>query len=404
VTHDVRDEVVDYVRHWSRRTELATMRLVKWIGVGMSKFYDWRNRYGQVNEHNALVPRDHWLETWERQAIVAFHGQHPLEGYRRLTYMMMDADVVAASPATVYRVLKGAGCFHRWNRTPTGKGQGFQQPLQPHEHWHVDISYVNVCGTFYYLTSVLDGCSRFLVHGELRVTMREADVEVVLQRARERFPDVHPRIISDNGPQFIARDFHEFIRLCGMTHVKTSPYYPQSNGKIERWHQTLKADCIRPHVPLSLEEARELIEGFVAHYNHVRLHSAIGYVTPADKLAGREAGIFAERDRKLEAARERRRQARQLASTLASTLAFTQGDALQHQTTWAEDRATQRCDPSADPGVGVKRRAGPRIGASPLHPSLQHQSAKPDWQDAAVPVGTTPFNSLTPRDQDSSSR
>jgi transposase InsO family protein len=300
----VRDEVVDYVGKWSERTELATTRLVKWIRLGMSKFYQWRARYGKVNEHNALVPRDHWLEAWEREAIVAFHWDHPLEGYRRLTYMMMDADVVAASPATAYRVLQRAGCFHRWNRRESANGKGFQQPLRPHEHWHVDISDVNVCGTFYYLTSILDGCSRFIVHWELRESMREEDVEIVLQRAREKFRDARPRIITDNGPQFIARDFHEFIRLCGMTHVRTSPYYPQSNGKIERYHQSLKVDCIRPHVPLSLEEARRLVASFVDHYNHARLHSAIGYITPADKLACREAEIFAERDRKLEAARE----------------------------------------------------------------------------------------------------
>lgn len=306
VSHDVRDEVVDYVRIWSQRTELSTGKFVRWLGITQSKFYDWRARFGRVNEHNALVPRDHWLEEWEKQAIVSFQTENPWEGYRRLTYLMMDADVVAASPATVYRVLASAGCFERWNAKTSRKGTGFVQPLQPHEHWHVDISYVNICGTFYYLISVLDGCSRFLVHWELRESMREADVEIVLQRAREEFPGATPRIITDNGPQFIAKDFKEFIRLAGMTHVKTSPYYPQSNGKLERWHQTLKSDCIRPHVPLSLDEARTLVERFVEEYNHRRLHSAIGYVTPADKLAGRELAIFAERDRKLAIARARR--------------------------------------------------------------------------------------------------
>jgi putative transposase len=334
VTHDVRDEVIDYVAKWSERTELPATRLVKWIGVGMSKFYQWRTRYGKVNEHNALVPRDHWLEAWEREAIVAFHWEHPLEGYRRLTYMMMDADVVAASAATVYRVLKRAGCFARWNRAESAKGSGFQQPLAPHEHWHVDISYVNVCGTFYYLTSVLDGCSRYIVHWELRESMREADVEVVLQRAREKFPDAHPRVITDNGPQFIARDFHEFIRLCGMTHVRTSPYYPQSNGKIERWHGTLKRDCLRPNVPLSLGDARQLVASFVDHYNHVRLHSAIGYVTPADKLAGREATIFADRDRKLTAARERRAQQRRLAAATNGLPSSTSGTEMRVEGAW----------------------------------------------------------------------
>jgi len=306
VSHDVRDEIVDYVRQWSGRTELASGRLVRWIGIASSKYYDWKRRYGQVNEHNALVPRDHWLQAWEQRAIVAFHGEHPTEGYRRLTYMMMDADIVAASPATVYRVLAEAGCFERWNRPASGKGKGFQQPLSAHEHWHVDISYVNVCGTFYYLISVLDGSSRYLVHWELRESMTEADVEITLERAKEAFPNARPRIITDNGPQFIAKDFKEFIRQSGMTHVKTSPYYPQSNGKIERWHQTLKTDCIRPHVPLSLEEARQLVERFVDAYNHERLHSAIGYVTPSDKLAGHDTVIFAERDRKLAAARARR--------------------------------------------------------------------------------------------------
>ena len=140
--------------------------------------------------------------------------------------------------------------------------------------------------------------------------MTEADVETIIQRAREQYPDARPRIISDNGPQFIAKDFKEFIRICGMTHVRTSPYYPQSNGKIERWHR-LKVECIRPGTPLSLEDARRLVASYVRHYNDVRLHSAIGYVTPADKLAGRDTAIFAERDRKLEAARERRRAARE---------------------------------------------------------------------------------------------
>ena len=310
VPHDTRDEVVDYVAKWKKRTELPAKQLVRWIGIGTSKFYDWRKRYGKVNEHNAQVPRDHWLEDWEKDAILAYYAEHPDDGYRRLTYLMMDSDIVACSPATVYRVLKTHGCFERWNTQKTGKGTGFQQPLVIHEHWHVDISYVNVCGTFYYLTSVLDGCSRYLVHWELRESMTTADVEITLQRAKEAFPEAKPRIITDNGPQFIAKDFKEFIRQSGMTHVKTSPYYPQSNGKIERWHQTLKQDCIRPHVPLSLAEARQLVERFVDDYNHRRLHSGIGYVTPADKLAGREQAIFDERDRKLSEARARRAQKR----------------------------------------------------------------------------------------------
>jgi len=280
---------------------------VTWIGLSSSKYHDWQSRYGKVNEHNALVPRDHWLEDAEKQAIVEFHGRYPLEGYRRLTFMMLDRDIVAVSPSSVYRVLRDAGLLRRWNRKPSKKGTGFVQPLRPHEHWHVDVSYINIGGTFYYLCSLLDGCSRYVVHWEIRESMTEAEVEIILQRAREQFPGVTPRIISDNGPQFIAKDFKEFIRICGMTHVRTSPYYPQSNGKLERWHRSVKGECLRPGIPLSLEDARRLVAGYVTHYNEVRLHSSIGYVTPKDKLEGREAEILAERDRKLAEAREHRK-------------------------------------------------------------------------------------------------
>ena len=304
---DVRDEVIDYVRTWADKTELHAGTLVAWIGIPRSKYYQWRDRYGQVNEHNAWVPRDHWLEEWEKQAILDFQHDNPLEGYRRLTYMMIDADVVAVSPSSVYRVLKTAGLLGRWNAKPSGKGTGFQQPIGPHEHWHIDVAYLNICGTFYYLCSILDGFSRYVVHWEIRESMTEADVEIILQRARERFPEARPRIISDNGPQFMARDFKEFIALCGMTHVRTSPYYPQSNGKLERYHRTIKADGIRPHTPLSLADARRIVERFVGHYNQVRLHSAIQYITPADKLAGRAEVILAARDAKLAAAREARK-------------------------------------------------------------------------------------------------
>ena len=287
------------------------------MSLGTSKFHDWKKRYGKVEEHNGKIPRDFWLEDWERQAILDFHDRNPLEGYRRLTFMMLDDDVVAVSPASVYRVLKSAGRLDRKWQKPSKKGTGFVQPLRPHEHWHVDISYINVQGTFYYLTSLLDGASRFLVHWELRESMTERDVETIVQRALEKHPGEKPRIISDNGPQFIARDFKEFIRMVGITHVRTSPYYPQSNGKLERWHGSLKRECVRPTCPASLEEARQRVSSYVAHYNEVRLHSAIGYITPADKLAGLEDVIFAERDRKLEEARTRRQQARQAAREVA---------------------------------------------------------------------------------------
>lgn len=309
---DVRDEVVDFVSSLHRRTEIAQDTLVRWLGIARSKFYTWKQRYGKANGHNGLIPRDSWLLDSERDAIIGYFIQHPDEGYRRLTYMMMDADVAAVSPSTVYRTLKSEGLLGRRDVKPSKKGSGFVQPLRPHQQWHIDVTYINLSGTFYYLCSVLDGFSRYIVHWEIREAMKAADVELIVQRALETFPGAKPKLISDNGPQFIAKDFKEFIRLSGMTHVRTSPYYPQSNGKQERMQASVKRECIREKCPRTVEQARRWVGEYIKHYNTHRLHSAIGYVTPLDMLEGRQGAIHAARDRKLEAAREQRRQTRQL--------------------------------------------------------------------------------------------
>ncbi len=296
------------MRHWSSKTRQPVEWFLERLELSVGKFYDWRKRYGKVNLHNGWVPRDFWIQDWEKEKILEFQALHPEEGYRRLTYMMIDADLVAVSPASVWRILHQAGRLKKWNQRPSKKGTGFVQPLAPHEHWHIDVSYINIHGTFYYLCTVLDGASRYIVDWTLRESMTEPEVEILLQRAKEKFPAASPRIISDNGPQFIAKDSKEFIRISGMTHVRTSPYYPQSNGKIERWHKSIKSECIRPGVPLSLDDAKRLIAQYIGVYNEQRLHSAIGYVTPLAALEGRREAIQSDRDRKLEQARMRREQ------------------------------------------------------------------------------------------------
>lgn len=301
---------MDFINKWSGKTEVTAQQILQWIPLRKGKFHAWKDRYGKANEHNAHIPRDFWLEEWERQAIIDFHARNPLNGYRRLCFMMIDANIVAVSPSTVRNVLKKAGLMDRWSNKGSKKGTGFLQPSRPHQHWHVDVTYVNIAGTFFYLTTVLDGYSRYIVHWEIRESMKEQDIELVVERAREAVPGVCPRIISDNGPQFIARDFKEYVRLCGMSHVRTSPFYPQSNGKIESWHKTLKRECIRPHAPQSLDDAKRVVGDFVDDYNNRRLHSAISYVAPADKLAGRDIEILKLRDERIEQARADRQRRR----------------------------------------------------------------------------------------------
>lgn len=184
--------MVDFIKDFHELTDISTTCLLKWLGLASSKFYDWINRYGMANEHNGKIPRDWWLEEWEKEAIKNFYIKHPDEGYRRLTYMMLDEDIVACAPSTTYRVLKGYGLLDKRTVKPSKKGTGFNQPDKPHEHWHIDITYLNLSGTFYYMCSVLDGFSRYIVNWEISESMKEPDIEMIIQKALEEFKGVTP--------------------------------------------------------------------------------------------------------------------------------------------------------------------------------------------------------------------
>ena len=305
--YDLRDQIVRFIEKWSGRTGMAVSRLCALAGVTRQRYHDWRGRMGTANRHARNAPHANWLEEWECRRIVEFYQEHFEDGYRRCAYMMMDADIVHVRPSTVYRVLCRFGVIRHWGRKPSRKGGGFEQPLLVHEHWHMDITYVHVRGRPYYMITVIDGCSRFIVSWELFATMEARDVGIVQQKALEAFPQAHPRFITDNGKQFVGKEFKEFIAMHGYTHVTTSVYYPQSNGKIERWHESFKSECVRRKCMTDLDHARLEIAAYIDFYNERRLHSAIGYVTPRARLEGRHVGIQAERDRKIEEARRRRK-------------------------------------------------------------------------------------------------
>jgi transposase InsO family protein len=274
--------------------------MLKLIGINTSKYYSWNDRKGIVNNHNGKIPKENWLLDWEKGAIINYAKSHIAEGYRRLTYMMMDDDVVAVSPSSTYRILKSAGLINRWNNVKkSAKGRGFDQPTAPHQHWHVDIKYVNFRGSFLFLISVIDGYSRFIVHHELRQNMQEFDVQITIQRALEKYPGYKPRIISDNGSQFISKDFAEYLKFAGLQHIRTSIAYPQSNGKIERYHRTVHEECLRNTSLVSLDDARKQIADYIEFYNTIRLHSSLYFLTPEDFLFDRIEDKLKVRENKL---------------------------------------------------------------------------------------------------------
>lgn len=289
------------------QTNIAEYKILADIGLSRRKFFDWKSAYGLPWQLALNLPKSHHLEDWEQERIIDFYLENERDGYRRCAYMMMDQDIVYAAPSTVYSVLKRHDAIRSRMVKISKKGTGFVQPLKAHEHWHSDITNVTVGDTVYFLISILDGYSRSIIAWDLRKSMKHHDVAIVLQKAKEAYPDAHPRYISDNGKQYKCKEFIKFIKANDYTHVTTSPYYPQSNGKQERWHGTLKVECIRIECPVNFEDAIKVIEKYVDHYNNHRLHSAIGYISPKDKLAGKEDEIWKHRDEKLTERRVARR-------------------------------------------------------------------------------------------------
>jgi transposase len=284
-----RDGIIDYVAKLVALTGIKRKEILKEIGITISKYYEWEDRYGIPNSHNSNCPKDTWLTTDEESRIVEYAKTHSGEGYRRLTYMMIDEDVAFVSPSSVYRILFSYGLLNKWeNDSDSKKGEGFEQPEKVHEHWHIDIKYVNFHGAFLFLICIIDGFSRYIVNHGLRRSMQEYDVEIVLQQAIEKYQNANPRIISDNGKQFISHDFKNFLSSVNLTHVRTSIAYPQSNGKIERFNKTIKNECLTKDSFIDFDDATKQIKSYINFYNTKRLHSALFYLTPEDYFLGRD--------------------------------------------------------------------------------------------------------------------
>lgn len=308
---------MDYIEKTSLRTEIDKQTILSWLGIHPGKYYAWKKRIGIDNYHNGLLPKSHWILPEEYQTLLEYAKQCYAGGYRRFAYEMLDNDIVALSPSTVYRILKVEGLLRSWEVSGGSlKGTGFDQPTRIHQHWHTDIKYVNFHSAFLFLISVFDGFSRYNLHHEwstamvlheLCTQMEEYHVELTIQRALEKFPGYNPRIISDNGSQFISGDFRKFLREIGLCHVRTSVRYPQSNGKIERFHRTLKNECLSKQSLIDLNDARKQIAIYIENYNTKRLHSALNYLTPEDYLLGRVELRLNERNLKLNQAVENRK-------------------------------------------------------------------------------------------------
>ncbi len=297
------------------KTEIPLKQMIKIIGITSSKYYRWLHMVGQEANGNKVIPKKKCLLPEEKEAIINFARENYANndlfvktGYRRIAYIILDKDIVHVSPSSVNRVLKEANLLNKWNTKKSNqKGNGFKQPDSLHQHWHTDIKYIKVQGKTLFLITVIDGYSRYITHHEVRQNMSELDVQITIQKAKDKYPDAKPRIITDNGSQFISKEFGQFIDQIGATHIRTSVGYPQSNGKIERFNRTISGECLRIRPVFSVEKQKEVINGYIEYYNNERLHSAIHYLTPSDVMNNLDTEILANREKKLILAQEKRK-------------------------------------------------------------------------------------------------
>jgi putative transposase len=275
-------EALELVRVTLARTDWTLRRILRRLGLPKSRYYDWRARE-EEQVLDDLVPgaraSPYAILAEEKEAVIGYALDHPKEGYRRLAWMMVDEDVAYLSPASVYRILGDADLLYRWKRS-SRSGQAPAEPTAPNERWHTDLMYLRIEDTWYFLVTVLDAYSRYVVHWDLLTTMTAAAVRVVVHDALKK-TGANPQVVTDNGSQFKARDFKELVRDFELEHIRIQTYHPESNGKVERFHRSTREALDEVELG-NLGRAREIIGRWVDFYNKRRLHAALQYLPPVE--------------------------------------------------------------------------------------------------------------------------
>jgi len=245
--------------------------------------------------------------------VLAAARKMPELSSRQLAVWVTDNHGFFVSESTVYRILRREGLVKSPEMQLRAGQEYHRKTTGPHQLWATDASYFRVVGWgYYYLVTVMDDYSRFILAHKLQRDMTTNSLTEVIQDAvdRTRMTEVpvadRTKLLSDNGPGYVSRAFRDYLKLVEIKHILAAPYHPQTNGKLERYHQTLKRDVnqVPYEMPSNLEEA---LAAFVNYYNHRRYHKALGNVTPADVLNGRKERILQRRGEVKAQTIERRR-------------------------------------------------------------------------------------------------
>jgi putative transposase len=294
--------VIEDLKIQKSRTALTLWQLLKLYEIKRSTYYGWFNEVERDKRERRHCRSPLAAEV---EAVVKFRGFHREVGYRKLTWLMNDEEVAFLPESTVYQILLKHNLLNGWNQSQNdGTAKEYRhKPTRVHEHWHTDIAYIKVRGVFYFLIMVLDGFSRYVLDWELMPDMLGRSVEDFIQRVKDKYPNATPKLIHDNGSQFISNDFKKLVTELKIQQVFTRRNHPQTNGKAERWNGLVKQEAIRPACPESFQEAWTVIGEYVDLYNNRRLHAGIKFLRPADMFYGRADAILSQRKERIASAR-----------------------------------------------------------------------------------------------------
>ena len=292
------------------RSHLPIRRTLDKLGIAKTTFYRWYDLYQAFGEAGLVDRTTGPGRVWNRipdtvrQQVIELALDEPELSSRELAVRFTDTRGYFVSEASVYRILKAHDLITSPAFVVIKAADEFRDKTSaPNQLWQTDFTYFKVIGWgWFYLSTILDDYSRYIVSWKLCTTMRANDVTDTLNLALrasgcDRAKVAHrPRLLSDNGPSYISADLAEWLSTKGMDHVRGAPLHPQTQGKIERWHQTLKNRVLLEnyYLPGDLENQ---IGAFIEHYNHERYHESIGNVTPADAYFGRATAIIERRKR-----------------------------------------------------------------------------------------------------------
>lgn len=297
------------VEQTKRRSGWRVYRTLAALGVPRSVYYAWKTRES-LEDRTAKPCRVYELLPEERSAICEFALKFPKIGYRKLTWMMVDAGVARVGESSVYRVLSDADLLSRWKRSTRSSGEYNFRPTAPNQQWHTDVMYVWVACRFYFLLSFVDAYSRYIVHHKLLMSLDGQSVAIELEVALEAVEGVKPRVVHDHGSEFVNRDVAAVIKTHNLIDIKTRPRHPESNGIVERFNGTVRDESDNVYGKNYLE-AEAIIAKLMHHYNEERLHASLGYMRPATWHRGQPNEVREERARRIAAARTHRKMTNQ---------------------------------------------------------------------------------------------